>query len=539
MSGRIIFIFVICIVHINCFAQNDTISFHTDLYFLTANNSFQPHWQVSNRYGIFDRSKQTEFVGLFGLAYQYNIGRNFTLDTEVEFNLKSAFSESYFQQLYVNLSYGSLQLKVGKEAYTIGQYSDELSSGSLFISNNAQPVPRIGIGFYDYTPVPLIDKHLEFKGMMNFGLLDDNREDYNGTDQPWYHEKFFYLRSKSLPVNVHAGLNHSALYGGTMADGTEILVDFWATFFGKGSSKVGGGEETNVAGGHFGVYDFGLSWSAKETSFQLYYQVPFEDDGGMKLFGNQDLMIGTLINIDNGNFINSINYEYINTMYQGGAGITDAIINGETPNLLEVTDVDAFMLLHFDTVTIGFTGHELKKYAEDKLNYGYKYNGRDNYYNNYIYRKGQSYNKYAIGPSLIYSKSDVQNFNPEFDDQYDLFFVSNRIVAHHFAFEGYFGADLSYRTKLTYSKNYGSYAGVNKGGGWGSREDPEYYNSYYFKNGLKQAYTFFELNYTPFKNKGANFTSSIAYDFGEMYHNFGVLFGFSYNGFFQLGKESK
>ncbi|MCK5104249.1 MAG: hypothetical protein KAR17_15595, partial [Cyclobacteriaceae bacterium] len=166
--------------------------------------------------------------------------------------------------------------------------------------------------------------------------------------------------------------------------------------------------------------------------------------------------------------------------------------------------------------------------------------GRKDYYNNGLYPKGQSYHNYAMGPSLILSKSNLQSFNPDFNGQYDKFFVSNIIEAHHLAFEGYLSNKLSYRTKLTYSKNYGSYAGANKGRyNWGSMEDPEYYNSYYFKEGLKQAYTFFELNYTPFKDKGAKFTSSIAYDFGEMYHNFGVLFGFSYNGFFKLKNNQK
>ena len=227
-------------------------------------------------------------------------------------------------------------------------------------------------------------------------------------------------------------------------------------------------------------------------------------------------------------------------MWQGDAGLPDLYWDGELIDLLKVADVDEFMQIHFDTVTVGFTPHQLKKYAEDKRNYGYKLNGRDDYYNNGLYPRGQSYHNYALGPSLIYSKSDVENFNPEFDDRYDKYFVSNRIIAHHLAFEGDLANNISYRTKLTYTDNYGSYTGANKGRyNWASREDPEYYNSYYFKDGRKQAYTFFELNYTPFSNKGAKFTSSVAYDFGEMYHNFGVLLGFHYNGFFKLGMKKK
>ncbi|MCK5280862.1 MAG: hypothetical protein KAK04_20050, partial [Cyclobacteriaceae bacterium] len=453
--------------------QNDSISYHSNLYFLNSNQNFQPHWQVSNRYGIFDRSKQTEFVGLFGLAYQYNFGKKFIAETEVEFNLKSDISNSYFQQLYFNLYYGSLQFKVGKEAYTIGQYSEDLSSGSLFISNNSRPVPRIGIGFYNYTPIPLIEKYVEFKGVLNFGILDDDRSEYNGTDKPWYHEKFLYLRSKSLPVNLHVGLNHSALFGGTKSNGMKIETDLLATFFGEGSSKVGGGEETNAAGAHFGMYDLGINWKIKDVFFQVYYQIPFADGHSMQIKNNKDQLAGILVNFGTKSIISSINYEYINHTDQNGAGVPDAVFDGELVDLLKVEDPDQFMLEHFDTVTVGFTPHQLKAYSEKELNYGWEYGGRKDYYNNGLYPKGQSYHNYALGPSLILSKSDVDNFNPDFTDRYDKFFVSNRIIAHHLAFDGYFGNNFSYRTKLTYSKNYGSYAGANKGRyNWGSMEDP-------------------------------------------------------------------
>ena len=529
------------------FAQKDSIHYHTELFFLSSSQSFQPHWQVSNKWGVFNRHKKNEFVGLFGVGYERGFGKHFRIETEIEFNLKSDISDSYFQQIYLNIHYGFFQLKFGKEAYTIAQYSDELSSGSLFVSNNGRPMPRVGLGFYDFTPIPFIGKLFEFKGMMNFGILDDDRSVkdngssiFQGTTRPLYHEKYLYLRTSFLPINVFGGLNHSVLFGGTSASGKKIPVDFWATFFGKGSEKVGAGESSNAAGGHFGLYDIGLDWKIKTTTFKFYYQAPFADDGGMYLFANRDQQMGLLIEFKKYAIIEKVNYEFLNTMWQGGPGVPDAIFNGEYVDLLKVENPDVFMLEQFDTVTVGMTNHQLKKYCEDNLNYGYTYNGRDDYYNNGVYPMGQSYNKYAIGPSLILSKHDLRSISLKFNDSYDRYFVSNRIISHHLALKGYFNTKLEYRVKLTYTDNHGTYTGANKGrGNWGSKEDPEYYNSYYFKDGLKQAYTFLELNYTPFKNKGARFTSSIAYDFGEMYHNFGILFGFHYDGFVKFGKKKK
>ena len=519
-------------------AQNDSISYHTDLYFLTSNQSFQPHWLVANRYGIFDRNKQTEFVGLFGLAYQKRLGSKFKLVTEVEFNLKSDISSSYIQQIYFNLYYGSLQLKVGKEAYTMGQYSEELSSGSLFVSNNARPIPRCGIGFYEYTPLLWIGKYLTFKGAMNFGILNDDRIDFSDKIKPYYHEKFLYLQTRSLPVNFHTGINHSVIFGGEDIFGSRIKTDIIASFFGIGSEKVGGTEASNAAGGHFGVYDFGINWNIKNTDFQIYYQIPFSDAGGMQIKNNKDQQIGLLINLQNNKFIESINYEYLSTIHQGGLGILDAIFEGEIIDLLKVEDPDAFILQHFDTVTHGFTNHELKRYVELKTNYGHEFGGRDDYYNNGFYPKGQSYFDYAIGPSLILSKTDISSYLPDFNGNFDYYFINTRVRGHHIAFKGWISDNIKYRSKFTYTNNLGTYPGANKGfHGWASIEEPEYYNSYYFKDGRKQAYTFFEVNYTPFQNKGARFISSIAYDFGEMYHNFGILFGFHFDGYFKVGKS--
>jgi len=527
--------FLLFLDNLPCHAQNDSLSFHTDLYFLSANQSFQPHWQVSNRYGIFDKSKQTEFLGLFGLAYQARFGKKFKLETEVEFNVKSEISTSYFQQVYFNLYYGSLQFKIGKEAYTIGQYSEDLSSGSFFLSNNARPLPRIGMGFYKYTPVPIIDEYLEFKGLINFGIFNDDRSEFNGTNKPMYHEKILYIRSKGLPLNIHAGLNHSAQFGGTLPNGRKIETDLIATFLGRG----GGEEETNVAGAHFGLYDIGLNWTYRTHTLQFYFQKPFSDGSGKNL-RSKDKILGLLYNSSKMKIITNINYEYINTTHQSGKGTPDPIVDGKLIFPYQIEDFDKYMLENFDTVTVGMTSKEFSKYLSNNYNYGYDFGGRDDHYNNDLYNKGLSFHNQSIGTSLFLTKQTMKLIDSDFNGLYDKYFISNRIEAHHFAFEGSFSKNLSYRTKFTYTNNYGSYAGANKGRyNWASIEDPEYFDSYFFKDALRQTYTFFELKYTPFKDKGAQFSSSIAYDFGEIYHNFGVLFGFHYNGFFKLKKNKK
>lgn len=273
--------------------------------------------------------------------------------------------------------------------------------------------------------------------------------------------------------------------------------------------------------------------------FQAYFQKPFSDGSGRRL-NSKDSKLGVLVGTTKTSLVASATYEFIYTTHQGGAGIPDPIVNGVLVLPADIEDIDQFMSDNFGEPTNGYTVDDLYSYLMNNLNYGYKYGGRDDHYNNYLYPAGLSYHGNALGNSLFTTKSMMINYDVDFDGQYDVFFVNNRIEAHHLAFMGYLSKSFSYRTKLTYSRNYGSYAGANKGRyNWGSVEDPAYYKSYFFKDGLKQAYTLLELNYAPTAWKGARFTSSLAYDFGEMYHNLGVLFSFHYDGVFPSMKSGR
>ena len=175
---------------------------------------------------------------------------------------------------------------------------------------------------------------------------------------------------------------------------------------------------------------------------------------------------------------------------------------------------------------------------EQRFNYGYEYGGRDNYYNNYLYTNGLSYHGYAIGTSLFTGRDRMLAIIPDFDAQYDRYFVNNRIKALHLGLEGnIIPKNLYYRTMLTYTKNWGSYAGLNRGiRNWESM-NPDSDYEYFFEDGLNQTYSLLELKYTPDALPGIEFTGAFAYDFGQIYHNFGFMAGLRYNGLVRFGKK--
>ncbi len=519
-------------------AQLDSIHYYGQVYYAGASNNLLPHWISSNRYGIFDYTNKNDGLLLMGVAMPVKIGSKFKLDTRVDVLLKPETSQSYLHQIFVNAHYGKLQMKIGKEAYTLTDYNEKLSSGSFFYSNNARPMPKIGIGFYQYTTVPFTKGYLEFKAIFNVGKLDDNRGP-DGVDEPLFHEKFLYLRTAKLLVNPHIGLNHNSIFGGTKPDGTKIPIDILATIFARPSSKLGGGEEINVAGAHFGLYDFGLDWDLWGAHFQFYLQKPFEDGSGERLINNRDEIFGLNVQRNGKQMITGFLYELVDTKFQSGAGIPDPIVNGKLVKLSEIDNLDQFMLENFDTITSGITPKQVGQYLTQNLNFGHQYGGRDDYYNNYLYPRGLSYYQYSIGTPLFLTRDRVKTFNPDLNAVYDEYFVSNRVVAHHFGIEGWIRDNLHYRGLITYTNNFGTYSGLNKGRyNWASM-DPNTDYQYYFKDGLKEIYSLIEINYTPVKLNGWEFIGALAYDFGEMYNDFGIMLSLKYSNELTLRKKEK
>ena len=61
---------------------------------------------------------------------------------------------------------------------------------------------------------------------------------------------------------------------------------------------------------------------------------------------------------------------------------------------------------------------------------------------------------------------------PDFDDSYDLYFANTRLNMHHFGIMGMLRDNLSYKLKYTYTRNYGTYQGLNKGSHRWESADP-------------------------------------------------------------------
>ena len=229
-------------------------------------------------------------------------------------------------------------------------------------------------------------------------------------------------------------------------------------------------------GDHRGIWDFGLNLEVGNFDFVAYRQQIFNDKDGLKL-QTPDGLTGLSIDFptENQQLVTGFVWEYLYTKNQ----------SGPIPP------------------------------ANNRDGAG----GKDNYYNNYLYRTGWTYEGRTIGNPLFLNAYNPQldvvtNYQRNQDNRFGI--ANNRIVAHHIGIEGRFSDLVAYRLLGTWSRNYGNYYDGNLFEEQGIKTD--------FYDNPEQWSFLAEFRYRPFDPLEIN--ASIATDMGEIYEDrVGVMIG--------------
>lgn len=496
---------LILLLKISAFAQLDTIEYHLGYLGSFASQNYLPHWITANRFGILNDKEYYAALLRGNIKTTYKVTRNFSFDAGIDAIAKYPLIKDHsksilLQQAYFRAKYRIFELTAGRIERTLGTHAEGISSGSLAFSGNARPIPMVLLEVPKYSPVPFTKGFVEFKGTYAHAWLDKERFFQN----VYLHEKSFYLKfGGDFKLNFSAGLIHYVLWGGENAKAGKLpdsLKDYMLLVLGKSAENVDLnnpyllGEAANALGDHKGIYDFGLHAHFKNFNILAYHQTPFEDWTGTRLFRNKDRLLGVNLQNKSNNkwrWLESIVYEYLYTLYQSGPGRPGGPKGGSPEK------------------------------------YGYGFGGRDNYYNNAIYQTGWVYQDRILGTPLFYTQKRMRLYDPDFVDpdekKFNFNIVNNRVVAHHIGIKGIAGNLFQYKFLTTFTKNYGTYGGINGGiTRWGSIENPDL--EYAFKPAKSQKYFLLEIESHPF-SKSWSMLTAIAWDTGELYRNFGVLIG--------------
>ena len=491
----------------------DTLHYHLGTQAVVARQNYLPHWLTANRFGILDDRDYAAGWVRGGATLRHQLTRRLSVSAGIDAvaKLSSAnnpSTDAWFQQGYLAVKYGILELKGGRWERTLGSQTDELSTGSLSLSGNARPIPQVLLSVPRYSTVPFTRGFVEFKGTYEHAWLGKERH----VGDAFLHGKSFYLRvGGNYPVNVAGGLVHYALWGGDNNRGGKLPSSFndYLRIVTARSANVADttllpGEVVNVLGSNIGVYDLSVLFKTKSYHFTLYQQTPFEDKSGNNPF-NRDRLLGLNVAASQPDtWLSNITYEFVSTTHQSGPSRPGGVDDGPG--------------------------------SQDR--FGLKFGGRDNYYNNYLYRTGWVHQGRIIGTPLFYTKARTRLYFPDFVDpderQFGFNVANNRVVAHHLGAKGSIKR-LSYRLLATFSTNYGTYGGINGGiNRWGSVDDPD--APYAFRPPRRQNYFLLEVTSHLF-SKHWSLTTSVAVDVGEITDNVGVLVGLRRSGMLTVGPK--
>lgn len=473
--------------HFVSFAERpDSLRYEAEIHASLSAGKNTPFWLVSNLQGLASPEKNSGFVRA-GIFKDLDPSSHFSWSAGADFvgawRAPAPFS---IHQLYGEVKYRSLQALIGSKEIWGDFNNPRLSSGNLLYSGNAMPVPQLRLGIFDYADFWGCRGWFAVKGYIAYGMFTDSKWQKSWTapethryQDVWYHSKGIWLRggnTDKFPLQGEIGIEMASQFGGSAyIDGVKYkmghsLKDFLKALFPKYSShSFKDTDNRSVDGNMLGAYNIAVSWMPKaDWSVKAYFEHYFEDESQMTFeYGWKDALLGIEVQLPRNPFVSNFVYEFLHTKDQTGS-----VLWNESPDIPE------------------------------------QVSGRDDYYNHYLY--GWQHWGMGIGNPLIIS--------PLYNGDHMLNFYSNRIIAHHFGFEGNPTPELNYRVLLSFSRNWGTY----------ERPLPDVLDNF---NGL------LEVTWKPQRLKGWYGSIGIAGDSGDMLgKSLGAALSIGYSGSFSLKK---
>lgn len=333
------------------YSQNiiQEISFNKNPY----ENSY--YWIENNNYGQGSNLYNLEIKKDF-LTDDFEVFSSIIFSDSNERKLR--FKEAFFKKKVSNNTF----FKIGKYYRDFSTYlDDELSSGSLLISKNAEALPKIGL----LSKIEINDKYNIRLGISHAKL--EKSKVYN--EEPKIHEKFIYLDIlMNEKEKFSVGLVHEAMWGGSsyrLGQQPDSFRDFLKVLISGDQEKAGGEPHANALGNHLGIWDFVYEKKINSKHLSFYYQHLFEDTSGLRFANKTDGLWGLRLN----NYINNLDFliEYFTTKNQSidppyvdefyyNHGVYDEgwSYRGKTLGTPFISSTDSSLKQEFEILYIGF-----------------------------------------------------------------------------------------------------------------------------------------------------------------------------------------
>ncbi|WP_353720805.1 capsule assembly Wzi family protein [Dyadobacter sp. 676] len=400
---------------------------------------------ISKSYGA---NRPGRFDWRAGVIYRLNAGRK---------------TEGTLIEGFAAVKAGIFELKAGRSRDITGLVDSTLSSGAMAVSGNALGIPKIELSVPEYWRLPALGGVLSFKGSFSYGWFGTTpispvsgggaRKDDIPPVTSFYHQKSLYGRfgKPGWRLNIFAGFNHQTMYGNEddIYEGFNLgkLESFFHVVTGK-TWRANSGFATKL-GNQLGTIDFGATYDFRTTQLFVYRQQIYDVGALSKLANVRDGLTG--ISLKNKQKRNAgwsrILVEFLYTKNQAGELWSKVTKSGD-----------------------------------------------ENYYNNYMYAGGWSYRGRGIGNPFLTPRHEARADLRHKDGEY---FVNNRVIAFHAGLGGNIGS-VNITTRLSYSRNYGTYGTSPIGTSLGRRREvlpPPYFRQVNQFSGYLEGSKMFKNNW--------------------------------------------
>ncbi|MGV6846250.1 MAG: capsule assembly Wzi family protein [Lutibacter sp.] len=381
-------------------AQNNKVHYQINLNSSIANQNETPFWIRVNSYG---KNTQANFsyveTGIFGNIFSRT--HKFTINYGSDFTTYLIPSKKPI----INELYATLNFK--KWGITIGSKNDDLQFGGLSSSNgnivksiNARAIPGVDFKSNGYIKLPFAKNWLGVKLSYGEYFMNDKRYVNNAH---LHHKSLYFKSTINSKLNIITGLDHYVQWGGTSDELGKMpnsFSDYLRIITGSsGSSNALAGEQINALGNTVGHYLLQINHVSRTLNWSFYYSHPFEDRSGREMKNFPDALYGLYFKLNHKNSIfNEFIIEFTNTKQMSGS---------------------------------------------------FALSGRDNYFNNSIYRSGWTYFGNVLGSPYFVTKPIEDGITKGVDLDF------SRFNSFHFAFSGSLLHNITYKTHLSYTKYFG------------------------------------------------------------------------------------
>jgi hypothetical protein len=400
-----------------------------------------PFWMRANKFG------SVPLYGASGSAVvsikkRYDPARNSKPDwgMGMEGRLNMGYTTEFVAvEAYLKGKWGPVQLKLGRSKDLVGLADSTLGMGSFAMSGNALGVPKIELSMPEFWYVPFLWKLFSVKGNFSIGWLGetpiapasisgggDNRRYGVTSVNTLLHQKSLYIGfgKPEWRLHLYGGFNHQTEFGNE----DEIYKEF---------------NLTNSQAIYYAI--MGKTWFAKNGfSTKLGNQLGSIDVSGKYKFNKFTL------------------YGYHQFFYDVGALAHLANLKDGLTGISITNNLSYKSGIHLKKLVVEYF---YSKSQAGELDSPPTPSGDEDYYNNYLYVSGWSYKNAGIGNPFITPRIEARAGQVSKASQY---FINNRVIAYHVASEIQAGR-FNVVTKLSYSKNFGTFATSPEGMSTGNR----------------------------------------------------------------------